>query len=91
MEEISLSASEIKDLLLRYRVLLALLADEDLLHPNAKAMRRKLLLVESQVKFIKMAEIEGEYLEKAYEQFQSIYEEDVRLEVDYLIGDFLDE
>jgi hypothetical protein len=41
-QEISLSASEIRDLLLRYRVVLAMLVGGDLLHPNEKAMRRML-------------------------------------------------
>ena len=90
-QEISLSASEIRDLLLRYRVMLAMLVGGDLLHPNEKAMRRMFFLVESQFKFVKMAEVEEEYLEKAYKEFQSIYDKDIQLEVDYLLGDYLPE
>jgi hypothetical protein len=38
-----------------------------------------------------MAEVEEEYLEKAYKEFQSIYDKDIQLEVDYLLGDYLPE
>jgi hypothetical protein len=85
---IELTESDIKQLLIRYKIMLAMLAKTNLYEIDESKIYDQFLMVEVMAEFANLSELNEELLEKSYKQFKLINDPLTKLAVQHNIGDY---